>query len=592
MPDCNTVYVGKFRTICCTNVINLQWQKYPYLFKKLTYLLFSALMLLISNLAMAQEKSSTDLNRIRQNGYFEAGLIKDSAGNNVIKYGTKYFVKYTANLDSVDQALTLNFFTDTGMLELNVYYEKCQFWLQKMDESGYPFATISSTLIDQKGSILTVKIVPKSGSLFLVDSIAVPNQKFSQKFLFSNMNLSEKNNKYSSNNVQQLVNRISAITGFNYSGNYYLLNQEGKSTVTIPVQTTVKDFARALIGISSVSNPTLGTNRLLLTGELEAGFHNLFGRGVGFGMEWKQYKARSQSLDAKVSLPYMFSVPFITSFILSLDKYDTLFTRFNRGIELKFALNQKIRLLVTNQYQDLTRGYLDIQKIRNSQQLPDNANTRQIWYKGGLEWGNRNTLTALRRGFIGTAIFGAGEKKYIIDPLVDTIRFLSSKGDFWNLYDSLKSVNKFKTTQWSWFVKADKYFSLHKLWVLRLGINCDVMKVPTLVFGELKRYGGAKDLRGFSEQSIYANEWYMSTGEIRFMLSNTAFLSSFINFAKFVNQTKIGGPYKSSAIGMGLGASWKTAAGVLNLVWAVGKSESQPINLQNSKFHIGISNGF
>jgi hypothetical protein len=44
--------------------------------------------------------------------------------------------------------------------------------------------------------------------------------------------------------------------------------------------------------------------------------------------------------------------------------------------------------------------------------------------------------------------------------------------------------------------------------------------------------------------------------------------------------------------GIGITSAIKTGAGILQIVWALGKNSEQSYVLNNSKFHFGISNSF
>jgi len=56
------------------------------------------------------------------------------------------------------------------------------------------------------------------------------------------------------------------------------------------------------------------------------------------------------------------------------------------------------------------------------------------------------------------------------------------------------------------------------------------------------------------------------------------------------NSLKI--PVRQTAIGFGLGASLQTSAGLLQIVYALGKTAGEPILIKNGKFHLGINSYF
>lgn len=113
-----------------------------------------------------------------------------------------------------------------------------------------------------------------------------------------------------------------------------------------------------------------------------------------------------------------------------------------------------------------------------------------------------------------------------------------------------------------------------------------------MYFNELFRIGGINDIKGFNEQSIFANEYYIGMAELRLMTGNTGYFGAFINAARTINVSRLGGPALDHPLGFGFSAALKTKAGILNIVWALGRSKSQPFSLNNSKFHFSISSDF
>ena len=102
---------------------------------------------------------------------------------------------------------------------------------------------------------------------------------------------------------------------------------------------------------------------------------------------------------------------------------------------------------------------------------------------------------------------------------------------------------------------------------------------------ELFRIGGINTIRGFNEESIFASSYSIFNLEYRFKPSSSSYFFTITDFA-YVNDKIID---KTSQIySLGIGYSFVTKIGLLNVSYAVGKFSDQPISLGDSKLHIKL----
>jgi outer membrane protein assembly factor BamA len=99
-------------------------------------------------------------------------------------------------------------------------------------------------------------------------------------------------------------------------------------------------------------------------------------------------------------------------------------------------------------------------------------------------------------------------------------------------------------------------------------------------------------LRGFDEESIYANQYAMFTAEYRYLVGINSYFFGFsdvgVTKAKF-NATA----FSNSFISGGLGLEFETKFGLLNLSYAIGKRNDVKFDIRNSsKIHFGYINYF
>ncbi|TAE48015.1 MAG: hypothetical protein EAZ89_16365 [Bacteroidetes bacterium] len=101
--------------------------------------------------------------------------------------------------------------------------------------------------------------------------------------------------------------------------------------------------------------------------------------------------------------------------------------------------------------------------------------------------------------------------------------------------------------------------------------------------------GGARSIRGFNENQLFADFYTFFTAEYRFQLERDSYLFAFFDYAwlddRNLNQ-------QQRPAGLGLGMNYGTKAGIISLVYAVGSNGSTPFQPSRGKVHIGIVNLF
>ena len=117
--------------------------------------------------------------------------------------------------------------------------------------------------------------------------------------------------------------------------------------------------------------------------------------------------------------------------------------------------------------------------------------------------------------------------------------------------------------------------------------NSGYLKSDNFLNNELFRIGGANTIRGFNEQSIYANYFSTFTMEYRFLTSQESYIYSITDLASVGN-----GINNENLLGIGIGYLFKTSSSVINLSTAVGKSTSNRFNFNKSKIIISWKNYF
>ena len=62
-----------------------------------------------------------------------------------------------------------------------------------------------------------------------------------------------------------------------------------------------------------------------------------------------------------------------------------------------------------------------------------------------------------------------------------------------------------------------------------LNILSEILESDTYFTNELSRFGGAKSIRGFDENSLFSNKYFLLISEYRFKLNNTIYINSIVD---------------------------------------------------------------
>lgn len=459
-------------------------------------------------------------------------------------------------------------------------------WLRISENTGYPFAKAQFKVVNQRGKTLSLRVESQQGDYRLLDSIHFGNTDFSARALkwmggvFRGM-------EYNHAALVRLLYKMSFLDGIRVGKEPDILMENGALHANLPVYKSAADYISGIVGIAT--NPTGGP---VITGEVSARFYNMFRTGVYTGLEWRSFRARSQQLKLYQSIPYIAGLPFILRSRVEIEKFDTLFTNIGRGLELQLPLKKRVSLSFGAYFTDRQRIFLDKTAVSAFRRLPDNPAARNANYHLGLEFSNLSLGVIPDKGLELKLKAGSGSRVFLRDAELENIRWINSSGVMENIYDSLERTGRFKITNYRFAGELTGFVKIRKFVVLKLAAEGTAYFAPGVYFNELERYGGIKNFRGFNEQSIFASEFYMGTAELRFQDSKSGYIGPFYHLGWYRDASGTTKPGYGWLQGAGIAAALKTGAGILNFAWAVGKSGSQAVALNQSRFHFGLSTTF
>jgi outer membrane protein assembly factor BamA len=459
--------------------------------------------------------------------------------------------------------------------------------------NGYPFARVMVDSIrilpsSSQTSFITGILKVDKGVLYHIDSIHIYGKaKIKNSFLQRYLGIPN-GSVYNSDKLQAISKKILDLQYLQEQQRWDINMLGTGSILNLYLQPKRSSQVDVLIGVLPGSSTT---NKTQVTGNVNLNLKNALSYGETILVNWQQLQKQSPKLNLGYQHPYIFNFPIGLDFSFDLYKKDSAYIQVNSRLGVQYILSSTQTASVFYQVQRtfLLSGGYDTNAIRVTKRLPQNidvsANNIGIEYN----YSNTNYRYNPRKGNEFTAYGTAGLKNIIRNNDIISIKDPSDPTfNFASLYDFLKS----RTYQFNIRLYAAHYIPSGKRSAWKLGLNTAIFQSPFIFRNELYRIGGYKLLRGFDEESVFANKYLVYTTEFRYLTGLNSYLYLFndIGFTQTHFQST---SFNNNFIGTGVGLSFETKVGILNVTYAIGKRDDVPFNFkQASKIHFGYINYF
>ncbi|GEO10670.1 hypothetical protein [Segetibacter aerophilus] len=448
--------------------------------------------------------------------------------------------------------------------------------LDFFEDIGYPFAKVSLDSVAIMGNEIQAVLNVEKGFPYRVDSIRMYGPaKISRNFIHRYLNI-ERGSLYNKTKFKKIDQRLLELPYLEQSQPWDVTMLNTGSLVNLYLQQKKSNQINVLAGFLP-SNQQLG-GKLLLTVDANLQLQNAFGGGESVGLVWQQIQPKSPKLHLQFTQPYMFNSPFGVDFLFELNKRDSSFLNINGQIGLLYMLSPNQTGKVVLQTQQTNILQVDTFSVKARKQLPDIGDVSSLNLGINYDVSNTDYRFNPRRGNELTIFASAGNKTIKKNNLITQIKDTSF--NYNRLYDSIK----LKTFQLRLTVKGAHFFKTGKQTVLKTGFNAGWYESPSYFRNELFQIGGYRLLRGFDEESIYANRFAVGTIEYRYLIGLNSNFFVFSDFGVSNNSIR---KQSNSYAGFGGGLSFQTKGGIFNISYAVGKRNDLNFDIKQSKIHFG-----
>ncbi|HVZ95812.1 MAG TPA: BamA/TamA family outer membrane protein, partial [Chitinophagaceae bacterium] len=315
------------------------------------------------------------------------------------------------------------------------------------------------------------------------------------------------------------------------------------------------------------------------------------GSGENILVNWQQLQPQSPRLNLAFSQPYVLNSKFGIDFSFDLLKKDSSYLQLDGiiGIQYILSASKTVKVFYQNVHSYLLSGGIDTNNILLYKTLPPIIDVGSGNFGVSYSWNSTNYRLNPRSGNELDVTVTAGLRKVSKNNTIVNLKDPNdSSFDFNSLYDTIK----LKTYRLRFVADAAHYFPVGKSSAFKTAVNVGWYQSGQNFQNELFQIGGYKLLRGFDEESIYADRYAVFTAEYRYLVGLNSNIYGFSD-AGFTHTQYISADYTNSFVSVGVGLEFETKFGLLNLSYAIGKRNDVTFDIRNaSKIHIGYINYF
>ena len=317
---------------------------------------------------------------------------------------------------------------------------------------------------------------------------------------------------------------------------YFGIKKNQKVGAVVDINSNFNNYFSGLIGASRSNE-----KKWLVNGQMDIHLENQWKTASIIDLHWKRLDEETQILNLKYEEPHPFSLP----------------------IGVSLAYNQDLR---EGNYVNTNSAVGIIKTIPGI---------------GRLGFGGKNTKINSTAKGDSLGLSNLTAQAIYIDCIIDYRNdyWLPTQGFFISLYSDVgkREVSDSSTVIIAGQAKVEKYLPLwgkNNLALKVLG-NINWISSGTLHSGEFIRYGGANNLRGYTEDHFKSDWVIIPTVEYNVKLGSNQQITLFLDFA-------LQEVYKPVPYGYGIGFTQVTKNSVLKLYYGLGRGDS----IKNGKIHL------
>ena len=480
------------------------------------------------------------------NAIVKSFLMIDSLNFNVeIEKNQK--IKYLqvineAKLDELVKNILSSYKSEEGLIKIDETDIIVREISKKLSKEGFPFARVSFNNHDlSQSSFIRSNLNIDYGSRRYLDKIIVKGyEDFPDNFI-KNIFKINKNRFF---DIDKATKQSKLIDNTNFARNIKepeILFTNDSTSLYLYLEKIRRNSFDGFISFDSEEN----SGKINIQGYAKISLNNTFNTGEKINFDFKSQKNQDRSLNSNFIFPYFLGSPFNLKYSLNLIQKDSSYTSNENSIDLELNLN-KVKVGI---------GFQKNESYSDSQiEFVENFNSKL--YNVSSEY------------FIPDS-----DDKLISEKFKLLVKYGSGKKIQLN---NESHLNKFK-------LELFKKFNFSSRFKLQSSFVREKINSKNLVNNELIRFGGSESIRGFDDNSIFADGYTLLATNLNFYLNDTIYIYGIFDLANYTNSIL---DLDQNIYSGGIGFSTLTENGVISINYSKGNNWGNSFNLKNAKINV------
>lgn len=427
---------------------------------------------------------------------------------------------------------------------------------QNLEQNGYAFTKVKLINIQKKKQNLYADLSITTGNRRTINTIEIKYTNQQQKNLLpkgaeKQINKKYKNTIFSQKTIEQLHDDFEKFGFINQIKYPEILFTKDTTKVFVYLEKRKANIFDGYLGFNNTENKKIQFN-----GYLDLTLVNTLRNGEELSIYWKNDANNQKIFNANLTAPYLFKSQIGLKAQLNIFKQDSIFQNTKTTIQLGYSIDYNRRFYFGYESTESS----DIQNS-NNQNLSDFKN---LFYTSTIDFKKNSTKNNLFpiKSLLNITI-GTGNRNTTTNP--------SLKQNFVNF----NIMNNFYINEKNIIsVKNQNYY----------------LKSHNYLTNELFRFGGINTIRGFAENSLQANLIISLMTEYRYLVSQTFYFNSILDYCYYEDPTiTIGENKNEKLLGIGIGLGVQTTNGLLKFAITNGKTKTTELKFYNTNITLSYN---
>lgn len=452
--------------------------------------------------------------------------------------------------------------------------------LQLFENQGYPFVQLNQKSIAYKplgkdSLAVDIKYSLSPGQLIKVDSIHFEgNPKEEAAFLYALMRI-RPGDLYN----QSLIDDIPRMLN---NSIYYqqvrppLVTFDGyeKSQIRVKLKRRRAGKFDVLLGLQPPTNPN-SDQRLQVTGLADIMLVSALGWGEVLQLKYNQLSATRRILDLSYKHPYVFGTPFGLEGSFFFQVQDSSFLSRKFSAKASYPIQSYLQAYVS--YKNQRSDLLDARPYADAITPPPIINGRYNAYGLGLAYEKLDYRLNPRKGTTANFFAGIGQR---ISPVDNRLQ-----PEIFEQLPPRQTATELETA-FHLFIPTLRKQTLH------LANHTYWLGQAQYFRNDQVQIGGGRSIRGFNENQFFTDFYSFFSLEYRLLLDRNSHIFAFGD-AAYLRDMLSESDIVQYPIGLGMGMRLDVkAAGILSIIYGVGRVGDQAFQPSRGKLHIGLTSQF